>query len=284
MMARIAGRAQSATNIPSLSKRNTLANLGKSACGLLESYLAGNVGHDRRTCHGWGSHYMSRSEGSDSGFTRATTKQVEVNEAAASSPASAQECNKEAEKPVPVVKESHIVLDAFLKVRSETLLLPDGKTMDYLTVLSRPTAVVILAFTPDNKLVLTQEYRHPTGKYLLSSPGGLVDPNEDPLTAAARELREETGYEATEYAVIGESWPAPGIIEQKVIFVAAKNAIQKGVPALEGGEMLCTHLRSLEEARSDILAGMPTDGILLTGLWYLEHGEPLVTKKVVSNH
>lgn len=60
-------------------------------------------------------------------------------------------------------------------------------------------------------------------------------------------------------------------VHLQVVYVVAKNAVQKGVPALEGGEMLCTHLRPLEEARSDILAGMPTDGILLTGLWYLEH-------------
>lgn len=59
----------------------------------------------------------------------------------------------------------------------------------------------------------------------------------------------------------------------QVVYVVAKNAIQTAAPELEGGEMLFTCLRSLEEARSDIVAGMPTDGILLTGLWYLEHNK-----------
>jgi hypothetical protein len=50
----------------------------------------------------------------------------------------------------------------------------------------------------------------------------------------------------------------------------AENAVRKGVPALERGEMLFTCLRSLEQVKVDVAAGMHTDGILLTGLWFLE--------------
>jgi ADP-ribose pyrophosphatase len=92
-----------------------------------------------------------------------------------------------------------------LRVVTRTYLLPNGSTVDWDIVLAG-RAVAVVALTDDQRFVLVRQYRPGPARVLLELPGGGVDDGEDPVAAAARELREETGYGAAELTLVGRTW------------------------------------------------------------------------------
>lgn len=78
----------------------------------------------------------------------------------------------------------------------------DGLEHDF-NIAESPDGVTVVALTPDGDMVLVEQFRHPLRQVELELPAGVVDEGEAPAVAAARELREETGYEGTEPEVIG---------------------------------------------------------------------------------
>ncbi|HYG85175.1 MAG TPA: NUDIX hydrolase [Azospirillum sp.] len=103
------------------------------------------------------------------------------------------------------VASSRDLLDAspFLKVRVETIELPDGRRIEDYYQLDMPSFACIFAETEDGRVIVYRQYRHGPKRLCLAFPGGHVNPGEDPLTAAKRELLEETGYEAAEWQDLG---------------------------------------------------------------------------------
>ena len=90
---------------------------------------------------------------------------------------------------------SEFLVDApWLKVAKETCELPNGKVIDDFYTLWQPDWVLILARTKEGKWVMTEQYRHGTGKIALEFPAGIIDKGETPEEAAIRELQEECGY------------------------------------------------------------------------------------------
>ena len=90
---------------------------------------------------------------------------------------------------------SEFLVDApWLKVAKETCELPNGKVIDDFYTLWQPDWVLILARTAEGKWVMTEQYRHGTGKIALEFPAGIIDKGETPEEAAIRELQEECGY------------------------------------------------------------------------------------------
>jgi len=90
---------------------------------------------------------------------------------------------------------SEFLVDApWLKVAKETCELPSGKVIDDFYTLWQPDWVLILARTTEGKWVMTEQYRHGTGKIALEFPAGIIDKGETPEKAAIRELQEECGY------------------------------------------------------------------------------------------
>ena len=90
---------------------------------------------------------------------------------------------------------SEFLVDApWLKVAKETCELPNGKVIDDFYTLWQPDWVLILARTKEGKWVMTEQYRHGTGKIALEFPAGIIDKGETPEKAAIRELQEECGY------------------------------------------------------------------------------------------
>jgi len=90
---------------------------------------------------------------------------------------------------------SEFLVDApWLKVAKETCELPSGKVIDDFYTLWQPDWVLILARTTEGKWVMTEQYRHGTGKIALEFPAGIIDKGETPEEAAIRELQEECGY------------------------------------------------------------------------------------------
>ena len=97
-------------------------------------------------------------------------------------------------KPWKLLDTEYLVNAPWLKVAKEKCELPNGKVIDDFYTLWQPDWVLILARTAEGKWVMTEQYRHGTGKIALEFPAGIIDKNETAEQAALRELQEECGY------------------------------------------------------------------------------------------
>jgi len=97
-------------------------------------------------------------------------------------------------EPWKLLDTEYLVNAPWLKVAKEKCQLPNGKIIDDFYTLWQPDWVLILARTTEGKWVMTEQYRHGTGKIALEFPAGIIDKGETPEQAAVRELQEECGY------------------------------------------------------------------------------------------
>jgi 8-oxo-dGTP pyrophosphatase MutT (NUDIX family) len=100
-----------------------------------------------------------------------------------------------------------------------------------------PDAVAIVALDADGRVVLVRQARRAIGTELLELPAGLVDEGEEPLAAAQRELREETGLRGGSWRELAAFWTSPGFVNELVtVFVA--DGLEEGEPDPDEGEEL----------------------------------------------
>ncbi|RNL63692.1 NUDIX hydrolase [Nocardioides marmoriginsengisoli] len=100
--------------------------------------------------------------------------------------------------------------------REDTLSVPGEPEHEFTRlVVEDPGAVVVLAIDEDDRVVILRQYRHPVQKRMIQLPAGKLDkPGEDPLVAAQRELREETGLAAAEWTHLLTTYASPGITSE----------------------------------------------------------------------
>jgi len=124
----------------------------------------------------------------------------------------------------------------FLHVVREAVRLPDGGRATREFVL-HPGAVAIVPILDDGRLVLERQYRHPTGKVMIEIPAGKLDAGEDPLACAQRELLEETGYVAREWAFAFTMYPTVAYSDEAIGIWFARGLEHRGA-RLDEGEFL----------------------------------------------
>jgi ADP-ribose pyrophosphatase len=156
----------------------------------------------------------------------------------------------------------------FLDVRRATVALPDGQhtTREYIV---HPGAVMVVPILDDGRLLLERQFRYPMDRVMLEFPAGKIDPGEPPFTCAVRELREETGCRAREWARAGVLHNAIGYSDEGIEIWFARG-IERGEARLDSEEFLETVVHS--EAELDALAsrGELTDAKSLIGLLWLQ--------------
>jgi len=132
-------------------------------------------------------------------------------------------------------------------------------------VIVHPGAVGILPILDDGRVVLLRQYRVAVDDYLIELPAGTLEPDEEPIVSAQRELIEETGYTAGKIEPQITFYSSPGILrEQLHLFVATE--LTPGETALEDGEDIELHISTWAEIRDMIARGEITDAKTLIGL------------------
>ena len=102
-----------------------------------------------------------------------------------------------------VSKETILAPNKFLTVENHVVKLPDGQIIPDWTWLIIPSAVIVLAMTQEGEFLCFRQIKYAVEGTTLAPVGGMLEPEEEPLTAAKRELLEETGYAASEWVNFG---------------------------------------------------------------------------------
>lgn len=168
---------------------------------------------------------------------------------------------------VPI--ESKVVYKGdFLEVRRDMARMPDGREASREYVV-HPGAVMIVAILPDGRLVMERQFRYPVGKALVEFPAGKLDAGEGGLACAQRELKEETGYTAKQWAKAGIMHPVIAYANE-IIEIWFAQDLTLGERRLDEGEFLDVFTASLEDLEDWMRDGMLTDSKTVVGMMWLQ--------------
>ena len=156
----------------------------------------------------------------------------------------------------------------FLKVNRDRIRLPDGAetTREYIR---HPGAVVILPLFDDGSVLLERQFRYPNAQIFIEYPAGKIDPGEDPLACAKRELEEETGYTAARWDFVCTIHNAIAYSDEHLDLYLARD-LTAGAAKLDDGEFLETFSATVPELLEMVRGGQVTDVKTIIGTFWLE--------------
>jgi ADP-ribose pyrophosphatase len=183
---------------------------------------------------------------------------------------------KAAQKLLPAVEESAVLLSSetvfegpLFRVLRDRLVEPGGKDATRDIVRHNGSVVILAIDNVKNKrdpwVVIERQYRHAAGRFLWELPAGKLEPGEDALMGAQRELAEETGYRAKKWKPLVEYYASPGFVgESMKVFLA--EGLVAGDPHPEEDEQIAFRLVKLSELVKLIELGAILDGKTLTAV------------------
>ena len=162
---------------------------------------------------------------------------------------------------------SEVYRGGLLRINCDRVRLPDGSeaTREYIV---HPGAAMVIPILPDGRLLMERQYRYPIGRVMLEFPAGKLDPGEDPLRTAQRELLEETGYTAEHWEWLAGVHPVISYSTERIeIFLAT--GLTQSRAQLDPGEFLETLAIPFAEAYAMMKADEVTDVKTILGLYQL---------------
>jgi ADP-ribose pyrophosphatase len=156
----------------------------------------------------------------------------------------------------------------FLKVTRDRIKLPDGSETQR-EFIRHPGAVVILPLLPDGRVLLERQFRYPNDRVFIEFPAGKIDPGEDPLATAKRELEEETGYTAKEWNFVCTIHNAIAYSDEHLDIFLARD-LTHGEAKLDEGEFLELFTATVPELLEMVRTGQVTDVKTIIGTFWLE--------------
>lgn len=155
----------------------------------------------------------------------------------------------------------------FLDVRRDVVRMPDGHTAarEYIV---HPGAVAIVPLLDSGQLIVEWQYRYPMQRAMLEFPAGKLDGLESTFSCAQRELAEETGYTAREWARAGVTHNAIAYATEGIEIWFARG-LTPGPRRLDAGEFLDVEVMGLDELEDAARTGVLTDAKSLVALLWL---------------
>ncbi len=155
-----------------------------------------------------------------------------------------------------------------LDVRLDVVKLPNGQqaTREYVV---HPGAVMVIPIVDEHHVVLERQYRYPLARVMVEFPAGKIDAGEPPWRCAQRELQEETGYRAAQ-------WARAGILHNAIAYstegieVWFARGLTAGTKRLDAGEFLEVQTMTDDDLEAGVKDGRITDAKTMVGLLYLQ--------------
>jgi 8-oxo-dGTP pyrophosphatase MutT (NUDIX family) len=169
----------------------------------------------------------------------------------------------------PVDETREIFRHWLITVRADKVRMPGGNVAER-SVVTHPGAVAVLALDDANRALMIRQYRHPARKVMWELPAGLRDhPGEPLVTAAQRELLEETGYQARTWHSLVDHYSSPGFTNERLRIFLARGLTQAddhGYVRSDEESLIVTGWLPLTDAAQAILAGKLHNGATIAGL------------------
>lgn len=163
------------------------------------------------------------------------------------------------------LESEQVFKGVLLDVRRDRARLPDGgeATREYIV---HPGAVVVVPVLPNGRLLFERQFRYPLRRVFIELPAGKIDPGEDILTCAKRELREETGFVAEQWSHLGVMHPCIGYSDERIEIFAATGLTEVGHER-DDEEFLELFELGMVDAEQAVLDGRITDGKTISALF-----------------
>ncbi len=170
-----------------------------------------------------------------------------------------------------ILKRTAIRENRLLAYVEEEIADRHGDPYTYYLIEAKFDCVLVVPVLPDGRLLLESIYRHPYRKRFLEFPAGGIEPGEDPLAAARRELGEETGYRAGRLLELGAHEALPGLVRMRLHVVLAEELAPGALQAHDRMELIELAPTSLADAQAASAARAEVASAFLSiGLLYYE--------------
>jgi 8-oxo-dGTP pyrophosphatase MutT (NUDIX family) len=170
----------------------------------------------------------------------------------------------ETENPWQTLGSRRVYENPWISVREDSVIRPDGEPGIYGVVHYKNTAVGVLP-VEDDYVYLVGQYRYPLERYSWEIPEGGCPEDEEPLEAARRELKEETGLEARSWSRLGEAFLSNSVADECAVWFLATDLVP-GESQNEGTEVIGVRRVPLREAVAMAMDGRITDALSILAL------------------
>lgn len=167
--------------------------------------------------------------------------------------------------PWKTTEKKSVYENAWIHVREDAVIRPDGIPGIYGIVQFKNKAIGVVPIDDEGYTYLVGQHRYPLDCYSWEIPEGGCPAGEDPLSAAKRELEEETGLTAQEWILIGRSHLSNSVSDEEAFFYLAKG-LKQGAPQPEGTEKLSQKKVHFDQAVEMVMNGEITDALSMLGI------------------
>jgi 8-oxo-dGTP pyrophosphatase MutT (NUDIX family) len=176
---------------------------------------------------------------------------------------------EEQENPWRTLSSREVYENNCIRLREDEVVRPDGNPGIYGVVHFRNVAVGVLALEDDDSIYLVGQYRYTLDRYSWEIPEGGCPETEDTLSAAQRELEEETGLRAQTWKQLGEAHLSNSVTDELAVWFLAVG-LTRGKHSPEGTEKLEVRRVPFDEALRMVLAGEITDALSMLAIMQYE--------------
>ena len=170
-------------------------------------------------------------------------------------------------------KRSILIQHPRITLVEDIVNLPDGSTMPYIRMApTKKHSVAVIALNNMNEILVQREYSYPPNEIMWQLPGGGVEPDEDILETAKRELSEESGFTAKTAKVIGYFYTANRLTDQRQYVVVCTDLTKKKAQH-DQGEFIETHWLTKADIDKKVATGKITNINFLACLHLWEHAK-----------
>ena len=164
--------------------------------------------------------------------------------------------------------ESELIYEgAILNLRRDKVTVPNGES--YREIIEHNGGAVLAAVTDERKLVMVRQFRNPAQRVVFEVPAGKIDPGEDPIVTAVRELKEETGYTAGNVRFLTYFYPCVGYSEEKLYLYLCTDLVP-GETNFDENECLDIEEWDIDELCNMIMTGQIHDAKTIISVFMIK--------------